>query len=213
EQQVGYEQYVRDSVWPSAALKKLTSGRVQITEEDLKKGFEANFGEKVRVRAIVMSSLRRAQEVWDKARETPTVEHFGDLAEQYSIEPSSRSLRGEVPPIRKFGGQPQLEEAAFALADDELSGIVQVGDKFLILRSEGRAESIGVTLAEVRKELERDIFEKKLRLAMSQEFERIRSRARIDNYLAGTTQSPAKKGTKQASHRRDSAVKPTAGVR
>lgn len=213
EQQVGYEQYVRDSVWPSAALKKLTSGRVQITEEDLEKGFEANFGEKVRVRAIVMGSLRRAQEVWEKARQNRSLDYFGDLAEEYSIEPSSRSLRGEVPPIRKFGGQPQLEEAAFALADGELSGIVQVGDKFLILRSEGRAESIGVTIAEVRKELQRDIFEKKLRLAMSQEFGRIRAGARIDNYLAGTTQSPAKKGTKQASRRRDSAVKPTAGIR
>lgn len=213
EQQIGYEQYVRDSVWPSAALKKLTSGRVEITDEDIQKGFEANFGEKVRIRAIVMGSLRRAQEVWEKARQNQSLDYFGDLAEEYSIEPSSRSLRGEVPPVRKFGGQPQLEEAAFALADGELSGIVQVGDKFLILRSEGRAESIGVTLAEVREELERDIFEKKLRLTMSQEFERIRSGARIDNYLAGTTQAPAKKGTKQASRRRDTAVRPTAGTR
>lgn len=214
EQQIGYQQYVRDSVWPSAALKKLTSGRVEVTEEDLQKGFEANFGEKVRVRAIVMGSLRRAQEVWEKARQNQSLDYFGDLAAEYSIEPSSRSLRGEVPPVRRFGGQPQLEEAAFALADGELSGIVQVGDKFLILRSEGRAESVGVTLAEVRTELQRDIFEKKLRLTMSQEFDRIRSSARIDNYLTGTTQSPAaKKGTAQASRRRDSAVKPTAGVR
>lgn len=210
EQGLSYEQYVRDSVWPSAALKKLTSGRVQITAEDLQKGYEANYGERVRCRAIVLGSLRRAQEVWDKARQNPTIDYFGDLAEEYSIEPTSRSLRGEAPPVRKHGGQPQLEEVAFKLADGELSGIVQVADKFILLKSEGRTEPIGVTMEEVRGELERDIFEKKLRLAMGQEFERVRTSARVDNYLTGSTQAPPEK---QAERRRDGAVTPTSATR
>lgn len=202
EQGVTKEQYYRDSLWPSAALKRLTTGRVEVTDDDLQKGFEANYGEKVRCRAIVLGSLRRAQEVWDKARQNPSVEYFGDLAEEYSIEPSSRSLRGEVPPIRRYSGQPQLEEAAFSLADGQLSGIIQVADKFLILRSEGRTEPIGVVMEEVAHELQNDIFEKKLRLAMSQEFERLRASARIDNYLAGTSHAPAAKSEKQASRSR-----------
>lgn len=214
EQDLSYQQYVRDSVWPSAALKKLTDGRVEVTAEDLQKGFEANYGEKVRCRAIVMGSLRRAQEVWDKARQNPTAEFFGDLAEEYSIEPSSRSLRGEVPPIRKYSGQPQLEEAAFALVDGQLSGIIQVADKFLILRCEGRTEPIGVTMAEVQVELQRDILEKKTRLAMSDEFDRLRSGARIDNYLAGTSQAPVKSSdAKQATRVQDDKVRPTAAIR
>ena len=48
------------------------------------------------------NNLRRAQEVWDMARRTPTVENFGELAGKYSIERSSRALLGEVPPIRKI---------------------------------------------------------------------------------------------------------------
>ena len=48
-------------------------------------------------------------------------------------------------------------------------------------------------------------------MAMGEEFDRIRSEARIDNYLAGTTQAPAKK--QQASRRRDDAVQTTAGVK
>src|SRR4029453_45664 len=47
--------YVRDAVWPSVALKKLVGGKVAITEEDLKKGYEANYGERVEVLAIVLS--------------------------------------------------------------------------------------------------------------------------------------------------------------
>ncbi len=113
EQGLKKEQYLRDSVWPSAALKKLTGGSIKIDQEDLDKSFAANYGERVRCRAIVLGNMRRAQEVWAKARQNPSPDYFGDLADEYSIEPQSKSLRGEVPPIRRYGGQPQLEDAAF----------------------------------------------------------------------------------------------------
>ena len=45
EQGLPYEIYFRDSVWPSVALKIL-AGDVPITEEDLQKGFEANYGKR-----------------------------------------------------------------------------------------------------------------------------------------------------------------------
>lgn len=214
QQGITKTQYLRDAVWPSAALKKLTAQQVQVTEEDLNKGFEANYGERVRCRAIVLGTMRRAQEVWDKARRNPSVEFFSDLAEQYSIEPTSKTLRGEVPPIQRFGGQPQLEEAAFGLEPDQMSGIVQVGDKFVILRCEGRTERVDVDQTEVRDILQRDIYEKKLRVAMSEKFEQIRERSRIDNYLAGTSTAPADKTPEgQADVRQDAAVRPTSGQR
>ena len=212
EQGISREQYLRDSVWPSAALKKLTGGSIQVSEEDLQKGYEANYAERVRCRAIVLGNMRRAQEVWAKARQNPSLDYFGDLAEEYSVEPTSKSLRGEVPPIRRHGGQPQLEEVAFALAPDELSGIIQLGDKFVILKCEGRTEPVEVNAQEVREILQQDIYEKKLRIAMGEKFEEIRTRARIDNFLAGTSQAPERvKPTAGADATRvDTAVQPTA---
>ena len=62
---------MRDEVWPSVALKKLVGDNVEITQEDLQQGYEANYGPKVRCRAIVLNNQRRAQEVWEKAREAP----------------------------------------------------------------------------------------------------------------------------------------------
>lgn len=201
EQGVTYETYVQDSVWPSAALKKLTRSGVEVTQEDMKRGFLANYGERVRVRAIVLGAMRRAQEVWDKARANPSIEYFGDLAAEYSIEPTSKTLRGEVPPLRQYGGQPQLEEVAFNLQPGELSGIVQVGDKFVILKCEGRTEPLDVDMPAVQNILRQDIYEKKLRVAMAQRYDQIRQSARVDNYLAGTSQAPPAK--------RDTAVRPT----
>jgi parvulin-like peptidyl-prolyl isomerase len=213
EQGVSRDQYLRDSVWPSAALKKLTSNTIEVTQEDLQKGYDANYAERVRCRAIVLPSMRKAQEVWAKARQNDSMEYFGDLAEEYSVEPTSKSLRGEVPPIRRFGGQPQLEDVAFELKPNELSGIIQLGNQFVILKCEGRTEPVKVGRQEVQQILYEDIYEKKLRLAMSNKFDEIRSHARIDNYLAGTSQSPERvKTDSQADTTHvDAAVRPTSG--
>jgi parvulin-like peptidyl-prolyl isomerase len=190
EQGVTKDQYIRDSVWPSAALKKLTGSSVQVTDVDIDKGFQANYSERVRCRAIVLPNMRKAQEVWAKARQNASMDYFADLAAENSIEPSSKSLRGEVPPIRKFGGQPQLEDVAFGLKQGELSGIVQLADKFVILKCEGRTQPVEVNPKEVHDVLYQDIFEKKLRMAMTEKFDDIKAKARIDNFLAGTSQSP-----------------------
>ncbi|MFW6124995.1 MAG: peptidyl-prolyl cis-trans isomerase [Pirellulales bacterium] len=187
---VSREVYMHDSVWPSVALRKFNEGTVKVTEEDLKKGYESNYGPRVRCLAIVLGSYRRAQEVWEMARENNTREYFGDLAEQYSIEPGSRALRGEVPPIRRHGGRPLLEKEAFKLTEGELSGIVQVGDRFVLLRCEGRTEPIDVDFDQVRDEIHRDLAEKKQRLAMAEHFQRLQDAAQVTNYLAGTSRSP-----------------------
>ena len=38
------ELYISDAVWPSVALKKLVEGKINVTKEDLSKGFDSNFG-------------------------------------------------------------------------------------------------------------------------------------------------------------------------
>ncbi|MCG8583596.1 MAG: peptidyl-prolyl cis-trans isomerase [Pirellulales bacterium] len=183
EQGVSEDVYRRDSVWPSVALKKLVAKKVEVTGTDLKRSFEANYTERVRCLAIVMDNQRRAHEVWAKARDNPTDEFFGDLAEEYSVDTSSRSLRGQIPPIQRHGGRRKLEEAAFALKAGELSGIIHMEDKFVILRCQGRTKPVDVEPAEVRDLLVEDIREKKTRIAMQREFARIQGSADIVNYL------------------------------
>ena len=192
---VTVELYVRDAVWPSVALKQLVGGRVEVTDDDLKKGFESNYGERVEVLAIVMSNQRQANEVWDMARHNPTDKFFGELATQYSVEPVSRSNFGKVPPIRKFGGQPIVEEEAFTLKPGQLSGILNVGDKFVVLRCLGRTKPVVQDFNAVKGELYKDIHEKKLRIAMADEFDRLKDSAQIDNFIAGTSQSGKKIGS------------------
>lgn len=211
EQGVTAEMYYHDAVWPSVALKKIV-GDVAVTKEDLDRGFIANYGPRVQCRVIMLTSERKAQEVWELARtelQNPRhdPEFFGKLAEQYSVDPS-RAVQGRVPPIQRYGGMTQLEEQAFALKAGQLSGIIAVGEKFVVLYCEGYTEPLKVDMADVKKALYEDIQEKKSRMAMAAEFNRIRESAQIDNYLAGTSQSPKRPGA--AGHAKDGSAAMTA---
>jgi parvulin-like peptidyl-prolyl isomerase len=176
--------YIADAVWPSVALGKLVEQDVTVTEQDLRQGFESSYGPRVEVLAIVLSDQRSAQKVWEMARDNPNDEFFGSLAEQYSIEPVSASNRGKVPPIRKHGGQPAIEQEAFQLKPGDLSGIVVTGDKYIILRCQGLTEPVVSEFEAVREELVRDLTEKKTALAMGDYFEQLKASAEIDNFLA-----------------------------
>ncbi len=192
EEKLALRHYVDDVVWPTVALKKLI-GPVPVTREDLDKAYQATFGSRAKCRVIVLDNQRRAQEVWRLARENPSTETIGDLAERYSVDPTSRTLRGEVPPIQRYSGQPALEREAFALQPGELSGVVQVADRFLVLFCEGYTEPAKVSFEEARPELHADILEKKQRIEMARHFTHLRGGAAIDNFLAGTSQSPARR--------------------
>jgi parvulin-like peptidyl-prolyl isomerase len=193
EEKIPLRHYMEDVVWPSVALKKLVGG-VPVLKEDLDKAFAATFGQRARCRIIVLDNQRRAQEVWQLARKNPTAEAIGALAETYSVDPTTRALRGEVPPIQRFGGQPTLEREVFALAPGELSGVVQIADRFMVIFCEGFTEPAQVSFDEVRDELYDDIFEKKQRIEMARHFSHLRESAAIDNFLAGTSQTPAMAG-------------------
>jgi parvulin-like peptidyl-prolyl isomerase len=199
KQGVPLDVYRSDVVWPSVAMKKLVGNKIEISDDDLRKGYEANYGPRVRCLAIVLDNQRRAEQVFEKARRNNTSENFGDLAAEYSVEPSSQALRGEVPPIKRHGGQPIVEEEAFKLKAGELSGVLQVGDKFVILRCEGYTKTVAnVDFAKVRDDIYQDILEKKTRLAMAERLEKLQESATVDNYLEGTSHSgkPATSGTK-----------------
>jgi parvulin-like peptidyl-prolyl isomerase len=193
QQGVPLDKYMRDSVWPSAALKLLVADKIKVTQEDIDRGFKANYGAKAQVRAIVLDSQRHAQDVWQQARDNPTVEHFGKLAEQFSMEPASKANSGRVPPIQQCGGQPDLEAEAFSLQPGEISAIVQVQNKFVILYLEKFTEPVKVNPEEVKDFIAEDIFEKKMRKEMTKEFDRIKDQAHIDNFITGTTHIPEQK--------------------
>lgn len=184
------ERFRKEVVWMLVALERLVADKVVVTQEDLQRGYVANFGKKVRCRAIVLRDQRSAQRVWALARENATEDNFMELARKFSIDAASGALGGEVPPIQQYGGMPELEKVAFSLDEGELSGVIQVADKFIILLCIGHTEPIGVTFDDVKDNILKDLTYKKTELAIAEEFQNLMDAATIDNYLTGNSKSP-----------------------
>lgn len=179
-------QYSRDVIWPMLALKKLAGGGVDVTEQDMQKAFLRNYGPKVKCRMIMLEDIRKANEVWQKARLKPT--DFERLAGEYSRDINSRALGGSIPPIARYSGNPEIEKAAFRLKPDEISSVIQVGvNQFVILKCEGYTKQIVTDIKEVQEQLHTDLSEQKVQESVAVLFEKLKDQTRIDNYWNGTT--------------------------
>ncbi len=189
ERDTSISNYRRDVIWPMLALKKLAGSEVKITEQDLKEAFIREYGERVRVKAIVMDNSRRVTEVWNKVVADP--DNFETYVKDHSVDPTSRALGGAIPPIQRYSGNPnsqELEERAFKLKEGEISPVIQVGTQFLILRCEGRTEPLVTSIDDVRTELEDDLKERKTQELVAGLFNQLKSEIRVDNYLARTSE-------------------------
>ncbi len=182
------EFYIEDEVWPTIALKELVKDRVQVTEEDMQKSFEANYGPRVEVRAMMFSDHRSASERWKMATANPTEEFFGQLANQYSIEPMSKNNFGHIPPIQKYSGRPSLEAEAFGLQPGEISKVIQLGDYWTFLYCRGRTTPKVTDIEEVREYILKDVTARKAFVEMEIARQQMFKEAQIDNYLTGTSQ-------------------------
>ncbi len=179
---------VADTVWPTCALKKLVAGEVTVSEDDLQKGFSANYGPRVEVLAIVFNDHRQALKVWQMAAANRSEEYFGQLANQYSVDPASQANFGQVPPIQRHGGKPELEEEAFSLAAGEISKVIQEGENYLILFCTGQTTPVVTEFAAVRDLLFKHILDQKTYVAMGEKGRQLFTDSQIDNFLEGTSQ-------------------------
>ncbi len=203
-------QYRNDIIWPMLALKKLAGEEIQITEDDLKRAFIRDYGPRVKAKMIMFDNLRRAQEVWNEASQKP--EEFARLAKKHSVDPTSKSLAGDIPPIRKYGGNDNLEKVAFGLKPGEISSIVDVSTPerkaYVILQCEGRTEPVVTNMADVQEALSQQLEEEKTQVAVAQVFEKLKKEARVDNLLTRTTTGPVQQtgGAKASGQVRPAAV-------
>ena len=80
--------------------------------QDLKNAFEAQYGDKLRCRLIMVDNLQKAQEIWEELRKNPG--GFEKLAQERSMDSGSRSLGGLLAePITRHAYPQHVSDAAF----------------------------------------------------------------------------------------------------
>ena len=96
-----------------------------------------------------------------------------------------------MPSIRRHSGQPTLEKAAFDLQPGEISGVVALNDQYVVLYKQGETTPLVKDFEAVRPELEKELHEKKSRVAMQNQLDSMLKSAQIDNLLEQTIQPGA----------------------
>lgn len=209
ERNISPEQYSRDIIWPMLALKKLAGTKVEVTEQDLYRAFVRHYGKRVKCRMIMLDNLRRANEVWQKAKLKP--DDFDRLARDNSIDPNSRSLGGSIPPVARYTGNDEIEKVAFKLREGEISHIIELGfSRYVILKCEGFTKQLVTDIEQVRAALHKDLVEQKVQVAIAKLFESLKKTTRIDNYWNQTTTGDVSQVSGRSTGR--SGIRPAGGA-
>lgn len=204
ERGISPAQYARDIIYPALALRKLAAPQVQVTQLDLKDSFEAQYGEKLRCRMIMVDKLQTAKEIWEELRKNPG--GFEKLAMERSMDSGSRSLGGLLAePISRHAYPKNVSEASFEQLVDgdpkdkdpshkpkngDFTGPIQVAQStWILLRREDviAAQPVKSTDENVRKATYEMIYDVKLKEEMGKVMVGLMEFASVDNKLTGKT--------------------------
>jgi len=204
ERQISPLQYARDIIYPALALRKLSTGRVQVTDSDIKKSFDAQYGDKLRCRIIMVDKITKAQDIWEALRKNPG--GFEKMAQEQSMDLGTRSLGGLLSePITRHAHPENVADAAFAQLvdgdpndkdekhkpkDGEVTGPIQASEStWILLRRESVIPAVAnVSLKDenIRKKTYEIVYEVKLKEEMGKVFEDLIKQAAIENKLVGS---------------------------
>ncbi len=195
-------QYARDIIYPALALRKLAAPRVQVTPQDVQNAFEAQYGDKLRCRMIMVDKIQTAKEIWEEIKKNPA--GFEKLAMDRSMDSGSRSLGGLLAePISRHAYPRNVSERAFEQLvdgdpkdtdkshkpkDGDFTGPIQVAEATWVIIQRDRvipAQKVDANDPEVKKATFDMIYEVKLKEAMGEYMVDLMQKARIDNKLTG----------------------------
>ncbi|OPX25297.1 MAG: hypothetical protein B1H04_00245 [Planctomycetales bacterium 4484_123] len=146
----------RATMRQNALLRKMALPKLSVTDSMLKVEFARRYGEKVEISHIALPSLSEAEKI---IRRLKAGEDFAELARKYSTNSATAAKGGHLPPFsREDGAVPQaIRDAAFALRPGQVSGIVQAGTNFHVLKLHRRYPSSKVKFEAVKDSLRKEV--------------------------------------------------------
>lgn len=155
----------------NAYLRKIAEASPDIekvlTEDTVRKAFAAQFGEKVVIRHLQANNL---ETITEARRRLGAGESFADVATALSTNPHTAPAAGAVPPFTMNATNiPQvLKDAAFGLAEDEVSDTVHTDNAYHILKLENRIAPKVVKFENVKDSLRASLYDQVLQAAVKQ---------------------------------------------
>ena len=123
-----------DVLRPKIQISKLCKLQISVTEEDIKKAFEGEFGTRVDGRIIIWpkGEEKVAMAMYEKLR---TSEEEFDNAARTQAAPNLAAMGGHIKPFgRGAGTHPRLEEEAFKLKEGQISTLIGTNEGTVCFR-------------------------------------------------------------------------------
>lgn len=164
----------------NAHLRKLAEDQVHITEETIREEFHRTHGAKVRIRHIQIAA-NDSQSLQTVQQRLEQGDDFAELARTYSVNESTSSNGGQIPPFTFLDEKypPAMREAAFVLKEGKISPPIRVGNFVQILKLEERIEPVDVNLDDVRGEVVESLRERMIVKPMEDWARRVWDKANI----------------------------------
>jgi len=195
-------EWKEDAIKPRLLLMKLCQSQVTVEEDEIKKAFEAFYGEKVKCRMIMWPKGQERQlltgGVWNKIRNS---EAEFDAAARSQAVPELAMVAGAMNPIGKaFDEDSILEKQAFKLKPGEVSEIFELKDQGVaVLRCEARIPPDATKKYETeRDKLRKLVMDRKVNKLIPSVFAKLKEEANPTMVLKyGTTHQDVIKATEE----------------
>lgn len=179
ERNISAEAYKSDILWPLLSIRKLAGSRLHVSEEEIQKEYDAQFGPAVKLRQIVLKSRADAEKIHAEVKANP--ESFPSVAKNQSLDPTSQAHGGLIQPLRLNTVNPAIEKAVFALKPMEISPIIEwPAGVFIIFRCDEHLQPQNVDRERVRDQLVMGIRDAKTRVISEEIFLELQRNAQID---------------------------------
>jgi hypothetical protein len=179
-------EWKEDVIRPKLALQRLVQDRISVSDEDMAKGFEAKFGDKVECRIIVLTKEQGKDRfnVWERVSNKEKPEEFDRVARTQSIAPLAAE-GGKIPPIHHYFGDPNLDREAFKLNPGEVSPLIGMPDgTFVILQCVRKVPRDSTkSMAHERDGLRQELTEVRLAQELPKVFKMLRDEAKPQIFL------------------------------
>ena len=208
---------IKDQLLIESLLKKKIAADAKISDDDLKKYYEANKESfkrerEISTRHILLKTEEEAKQVQGKLIKG---EDFIELAKKYSIDPNAGATGGEIGFHPKGSLVPEYEAAAFKLTKvGQVSGIIKTQFGYHIIRLEGTKPPSYVPFDEVKDFIKQKILQEKQSELLEKYIESLKKSAKITINEAllneDKTGAPEKSEKPDKSEKQDKQEKPEA---
>jgi hypothetical protein len=177
-------EWKEDVIRPRLALSKMCQDRIQITDEDFRKAFEAYYGEKIECRIILYPTGEEKQALNQYAELRQSEENFDRISKQQASA-TLAATGGRIAPMgRHTTGNEELEKEAFSLQPGDVSRLIGTPEGTVVMKCVRRHPADTSKKIETeRAKLEKEIRDKKLQLEIPKLFKELHDQAQVKCFI------------------------------